>query len=248
MARSNLAYQQPERRQNYRAEPIPRPRPALRTIEGQGRKTAARPKQASWVQTLIVMSALVVVVLATTSVARVSIANATVQMLQTSEQTQASIDQARAVGLELEVKHSIYNNPNRIQDTAAALGILPAGQPETVSAVSGFTPGTIAWMQAAAEASRATEYERITAGLPAEPSRFKAATAWGSAAGVASVIPPEEATGAEVDAVDDLAAYTEEADYSEYSEYTDYAGYTEPLADDAYAAEFADTYAEVDGA
>jgi hypothetical protein len=107
------------------------------------------------------MSAAVLIVLATVSVARVSIANATVQMMQTAEQTSAAIEQARAVGLELEVQHSLANNPTRIQDNAASLGILPAGQPATIPARAGFSALTLDQMERAAEEARAAEIAQM---------------------------------------------------------------------------------------
>lgn len=157
MARTNLAYQQEEQERNYDAQPIPLPRPKLRTIEGQARGTQTRTQQAPWVRTLVVMSAVFLVVLSTVSVARVSVANATVQMMQTSEKTTAAINQARAVGLDLEVQHSLANNPTRIQDNAAMLGILPAQQPVALAAREGFSAETISQMNLAANEARAAE-------------------------------------------------------------------------------------------
>ena len=157
MARTNLAYRQEERWQDYQAKPIPLPRPALRTIEGQGRGVRVQPAVAPWAKTLVVMCAVVFVTLATVSIARVSIANATVQMLQAAEQTNTAIIQARAEGLELEVRHALANNPTRIQDLAAALGILPASSVETLAAQHGFSISTINQMRAAAEEARAAE-------------------------------------------------------------------------------------------
>lgn len=161
MARTNLAYTHKEQQQSYQAEPIALPRPALRTVEGQGRGLRAQSQRAPWVQTLATMSAVVLVVLATVSIARVSIANATVQMMQTSEQTSAAIDEARAQGLELEVKHSLANNPTRIQDAAADRGILPTSQPSTLAALDGFAPETIEQMRAAADAAHAAELKAL---------------------------------------------------------------------------------------
>ena len=150
MARSNLAYRREVVEQSYDAQPMPSPRSRLRTIEGNGRKTAAQAQVAPWTNTLIAMSIVVAVVLATVSIARVTIANATVQMMQTAVQTQAAIDFANAAGIDLEVKHSLANNPTKIQDLAASMGILPSSQPVTLAAQSGFSEETIAQMQLAA--------------------------------------------------------------------------------------------------
>ncbi|MDR1088714.1 MAG: hypothetical protein LBL23_05545 [Coriobacteriales bacterium] len=157
MAQSNLAYRQEAEAERYDALPIRSPRPALRTIEGTRSRAEAEPRTAPWVRTLVVSCAVVLLVVATVSVARISIANATVQMMQTAEQTSAAIEQARAVGLELEVQHSLANNPTRIQDNAAVLHILPAGQPATVQARNGFSAETLDQMQRAAEEARAAE-------------------------------------------------------------------------------------------
>ncbi len=155
MAQSNLAYSQTQPTREFDAQPIAAPRPRLRAIEGQGRGVAPQAQPLAWLRTLAVMSTLVVVVLATASIARISIANATVQMMHGSEQTRIAIESARSAGLELEVRHSLMNNPTRIQDAAAALGIFPANQPEIVSALSGFTPQTKEQMQQAAQDAHA---------------------------------------------------------------------------------------------
>ncbi|MDR2035443.1 MAG: hypothetical protein LBP91_02030 [Coriobacteriales bacterium] len=157
MARTNLAYKQEEQWQSYPAQPIRAPRPELKTIEGQGRGIRTRPQQAPWLNTLAAMSTVVLVVLATVSIARVSISNATVHKMQVAEQTSTSISHARTIGLELEVKHSLANNPTRIQDNAAARGILPSSRLSTLSARDGFSPETVALMSAAANEARAAE-------------------------------------------------------------------------------------------
>jgi len=107
------------------------------------------------------MSLTVFMTLATVSVARVTIANATVQMMQTSEQTRAAINEVRTEGMELEVEHSLANNPTKIQDTAALMGILPTSQPITLTARDGFSPETILQMNAAAAEVRAAELQAL---------------------------------------------------------------------------------------
>ena len=157
MAQNNLAYRQRPLEKNYDAQPIPAPRPRLRTIEGAGRGTRAQSQQAPWIRTAVVMCAVLVVVLSTASVARISLTNATVQMMQTAEDTSLAIDQARTVGLDLEVRHSLANSPTRIQDRAATMGVLPARQPATVEARSGFSAETVRQMNAAASEYKAAE-------------------------------------------------------------------------------------------
>ena len=187
MARSNLAYKQDRQEWGYDAQPVALPRPKLDTIEGQGRGTAAQTQQSPMLRTIAVMCALVIVVLTTSSVARVGISNATVQMMQSINTTQAAIEEARAVGLELEVLHSISNNPTRIQDRAAEMGILPASHPETLYALAGFSSETKTEMQAAAEEAKAAELAMImeiitpaqggamgVTGNTSEPSALKA--------------------------------------------------------------------------
>lgn len=162
MARSNLAYKPSRQEQSYRPEPVPLRRPALRTIEGQGRGVATQTQQQPWLRTFVVMCAAVIMVLATVSVGRIGITNATVQMMQAAESTQTAIDQARAYGLELEVNYSVANNPTRIQDRAASLGVLPSAQTETLEARSGFSVETLRQMQAASEEARAAELASIS--------------------------------------------------------------------------------------
>ncbi|MCL2530082.1 MAG: hypothetical protein FWE41_07125 [Coriobacteriia bacterium] len=161
MSRTNLAYKQQPQRRGYQADPIPLPRPKFRTIEGQGKGSAAKPRQAPWVQTLVIMSVVVAMMLATIAIARVSISNATVQMMQTSEQTRAAINSARQVGMELEVVFSLGNNPTRIQDAAATMGVLPSHSISTVAARGGFTVETIYQMSLAADEARALELQAL---------------------------------------------------------------------------------------
>jgi len=105
------------------------------------------------------MSTVVLVVLATVSITRVSISNATVQLMQAAEQTTIAIDQARTKGMELEVVHSLENNPTKIQDHAAALGILPNNKTITMPARDSFSIETIREMSTAAAETRAAELQ-----------------------------------------------------------------------------------------
>ena len=60
---------------------------------------------------------------------RVWVTTATVQELIESQSITQSITEARAAGMELEVKHSVLANPNRIQEIASEqLGMSPASQ------------------------------------------------------------------------------------------------------------------------
>jgi len=137
------------------------PRPRLRTIEGQGRKTAAKPQFAPWVLALAITGVVVGMVLATLAISQVSISNATVQMMQNSDQTRAAINTARSAGMELEVVFSLGNNPTRIQDTAATMGILPTSQITTIPAQAGFSAETIYQMSLAADEARAQELQAL---------------------------------------------------------------------------------------
>jgi len=161
MSRTNLAYQQEEPKRRYEAQPIPLPRPRLRTIEGQGRAAATQTARAPWTRTLAVMSIVVFMVMASVSITRINISNATVLMMQTANQTSSDIEQARIAGMELEVEHSLKNNPTRIQDIAATMGILPTAQPEVLAALDGFAPETIYRMNQAAEQNAALELRAL---------------------------------------------------------------------------------------
>lgn len=169
MARSNLAYKNEEARQSYAAEPIALPRPQLRTVEGKATETQTRTQQVPWTHTVAIMCAVLAIVLASVSVGRVSIANATVRMMQGSQQVSAVIDQARTAGLELEVQYSLANNPTRIQDAAAAMGILPSSQPETLAAHSGFGVDLVDRMRLAAEEARVAEIASFSSAPLATP-------------------------------------------------------------------------------
>jgi len=138
---------------------MPVPRPQLRTIEGQGRGVKPRKQQAPWVRTAVVMSAVVCIALATASVARVTITNATVQMMQSAEQTSAAINYARMGGVGLEVDLSLASNPTRIQDRAADFGVYPTSRVNTISALNGFSQDTMEQMDAAAQEARALELQ-----------------------------------------------------------------------------------------
>lgn len=169
MARTNLAYKNEEARQSYSAEPIALPRPELRTVEGKVSDAQTRTQHVPWTRTVAVMSAVLVIVLASVSIGRVSIANATVRMMQGSGQVSNAIAQARAAGLELEVQYSLANNPTRVQDAAAAMGILPSSQPETLAAHSGFGSDFLDRMRLAAEETRAAEITSLSSALLTTP-------------------------------------------------------------------------------
>lgn len=161
MARNNLAYEQEVYEQSYDARPIPSPRPRLRTIEGRAR--SARTQQQPLVRAIACMSAVVLIVLATVSVARVSVSNATVGVMQASAQTNDAIEQAREVGVELEVEYSLANNPTRIQDSAASLGMLPSSQTATIQAYNGFSASTLEQMRQAASEYQAAQMSQLQA-------------------------------------------------------------------------------------
>jgi hypothetical protein len=72
-------------------------------------------------------------------IASISFSNATVQILLESDAVSESIANARSTGLELEVKHSVAANPARIQDAAAALGMVPTEQIPTLDATSSLS-------------------------------------------------------------------------------------------------------------
>jgi len=69
----------------------------------------------------------------------ISVSNATIQMLVNAESVSESILEARSIGLELEVQHSIATNPIRIQEAAVGLGMGPALSTATLEASSALS-------------------------------------------------------------------------------------------------------------
>jgi hypothetical protein len=168
MAQSAAAYELPQILEPQAAGPN------LRAIPGKGLGVRSATKLAPWLRTLIVMSAVFLAVLATTCVTRIAVSNLTVQLMLQAELTSEQIANSRAAGAELEVKHSLATNPNRIQDAATARGIVPGNQADTVQARHGFSAETqnamaaavaeqVAQATAEAEAAKAAETEAAVA-------------------------------------------------------------------------------------
>ncbi|MDR3307807.1 MAG: hypothetical protein LBS58_02755 [Coriobacteriales bacterium] len=123
MAQAARAYTQPQRRVR---EPE---RPPLRVLPGNG--TKARPQQQTMPYARALLGIFLVSVLFVCVVCgvRIAVATATVQTLMSSDAITQSLGEARAAGLELEVRYSVAANPNHIQEAAAQqLGMAPAEQ------------------------------------------------------------------------------------------------------------------------
>ncbi|MDR2672201.1 MAG: hypothetical protein LBC35_02685 [Coriobacteriales bacterium] len=120
--------------------PQARPAPQLKALPGKGLGARTRPDIQPWATTAAVMAAVVIAVLASVCVARIALSNLTVQMMLNGEQIANEITTARSMGLELEVRHSVATNPNRVQDAATKLGMLPDNQVATLAARQGFSP------------------------------------------------------------------------------------------------------------
>ena len=179
MARTNAAYKMDyaasipahpatvPRRGQPASQPLARPR--LRAIPGKGLGAQTSPALHPRVRALVVVAVLLVLVAATVSVARIAVSSLTVQMMLQGERISENIANARSQGLELEVKHSLATNPNRVQDAATTLGMVPDNQVQTLSAQQGFSFGTRDLMVAAASERLAAEVAAEAAAQTSEP-------------------------------------------------------------------------------
>jgi cell division protein FtsL len=126
MAQAARAYQeqiQPQWRQ------APAPAPRFRVLPGNGQDAAQRQSLSPQVLFLFKLVLATMIFVACLGGLRVWITTATVQELIESQSIIQAISEARATGMELEVKHSVLANPNRIQEIASEqLGMSPAAQ------------------------------------------------------------------------------------------------------------------------
>jgi cell division protein FtsL len=150
--------------------------PQLRALPGAGRAAAAQPALAPWLKTLFITGAVLIITLATVSVMRVSISNLTVQQLLQAQQTSNTIETARAVGTDLEVKHALLSNPTRVQDAAIARGVLPGNQPAVIQARHGFSAELQIIMATLAANAAAAETAEKDAEKPVADAANNAAT------------------------------------------------------------------------
>jgi cell division protein FtsL len=116
-----LAYQQPARRE--REQPSPRP---LRVLPGKRAQTETRQGLAPFWRATFAVGIVAVLMMGAVWVARVSLVNATMELLANSEQVTRSTEAARSEGSHLEVEYAFATNPASIQETAATqLGMAP---------------------------------------------------------------------------------------------------------------------------
>ncbi len=103
--------------------------PRFTVVPGKARDAASQ--QALSPQALFLFKMVIAMVVFVSLVAglRVWITTATIQQLIDSQNITQSITEARAAGMELEVRYSVLANPNRIQEVASEqLGMSPASQ------------------------------------------------------------------------------------------------------------------------
>lgn len=126
MAQSARAYQEQYQSQWQEA---PARSPRFTVLPGKGQDAAHQQGLSPQVLFLFKMVLTMVVFLSAIAGLRVWITTVTVQELIQSQAITQSITEARATGMELEVKHSVLANPNRIQEIASEqLGMSPASQ------------------------------------------------------------------------------------------------------------------------
>lgn len=90
----------------------------------------------------------IVAVIAIAFCARVWFSISTVQSMESIESLQASVDEARTAGNELEIEHSTLSNPTRVQSEAKNIGMSYATETERINvvipaSVKTFDNGTI---------------------------------------------------------------------------------------------------------
>jgi hypothetical protein len=144
------------------------------------------------------MAAVLIAVLATVCVSRIAISNLTVQLMFRAEQTTELISNAKANGAALEVWHSVATNPNRVQDKAAANGVLPGNAVTTLEARHGFTDDVKFIMTAAA--TEAVNQEVAAAEAAAAAKAEAAAALQAQEAAAADAAAQAEAATAEPEA------------------------------------------------
>ncbi|NLG10232.1 MAG: hypothetical protein GX562_01670 [Coriobacteriaceae bacterium] len=126
MAQAARAYQD---QYQTRWQQAPVRSPHFTVVSGKARDTANQQALSPQAMLLFKMVIAMVVFVSLVAGLRVWVTTATVQELIESQSITQSITEARAAGMELEVKHSVLANPNRIQEIASEqLGMSPASQ------------------------------------------------------------------------------------------------------------------------
>ena len=126
MAQPARAYQE-DYQSRWQEAPVRSPR--FTVLPGKGQDIARQQglsPQALFLFKMVLAAAVFITVIAGL---RVWVTTITIQELIQSQEIAQSITEARAAGMELEVKHSVLANPNRVQEIASEqLGMSPASQ------------------------------------------------------------------------------------------------------------------------
>jgi cell division protein FtsL len=116
-----LAYQQPVRRE--REQPTRQP---LRVLPGKRTQTETQQGLAPFWRVVFTVGIMAVLMTGVVWVARVGLANATMETLANSAQVTQDTEAARSEGSHLEVEYAFATNPASIQEAAATqLGMAP---------------------------------------------------------------------------------------------------------------------------
>jgi cell division protein FtsL len=98
----------------------------LRVLPGAGAQAAPQQGIAPLWRALFITVVAVALMIGAVLVVRVSLVNATMELLADTAQTVRKTEAARAEGTQLEVRYTIVSNPTSIQEAAASeLGMSP---------------------------------------------------------------------------------------------------------------------------
>lgn len=98
-------------------------RSRIRVIDGEGKSAQHAPKLSLGAVRSFKAVIAIVAVLAVVCSIRIFMSVSTVQALEASANLQTQIEEARATGNDLEIRHSVLANPASIQKKAAKLGM-----------------------------------------------------------------------------------------------------------------------------
>ena len=121
-------------RSNPKSNPAPRlvepARTPLRVLPKPASQARTAPRQAGVPASLMATIVLSLGILALAVFANVGLVNATMRMMLVTNQLEQEISQARSDGHQLESLYSGLTNPQRIQQIAEELGMMPDPSPE----------------------------------------------------------------------------------------------------------------------
>lgn len=141
----NLAEQQIERAAEVEQSPrrTATARPRLRVVEGtrQATRTQSEPCLSPLAAHILKAAAVVAVCFVVICIARVAIISSTYSVLVQNRDLTAQLDEARALGGELEVQQSVYGNAARVKSIATGVyGMEQAGQVATLDVQAAQAP------------------------------------------------------------------------------------------------------------